>query len=174
MFLKSWQISKENTCEKKLQHRWFPEKFVKYLRTLILKNICERLLPYFYYNFHHHYHHHHFHYHCKMHLYYLRIHLPIPLDCKIIPCLLVKFCLLPSGIYFSLVLFQGFCSLRPVKGLIIRLEPADRFYVRCSLCTYIYIYSYLHFLIYTLLILIYTYLFILLFFLYYYVNLINC
>ena len=76
-----------NFIKKKLQHRCFPMKFAKLLRTPILKNICERLLPYFQYNSHHHYHHHHFHCHCKMHLYHLRILLLIPLDCNMIPCL---------------------------------------------------------------------------------------
>ena len=33
-----------NFIEKKLQHRCFPMKFAKFLRTTILKNICERLL----------------------------------------------------------------------------------------------------------------------------------
>ena len=37
------------TCDfinKRLQHRCFPEKFVKFLRAPILKNICERVLLY--------------------------------------------------------------------------------------------------------------------------------
>ena len=75
------------TCKfikKKLQHKFFPANFSKFLRTPILKNICERLLPYFHYNSHHDCDHHHFHYYCKIHLYHLRI-LLIPLDCKIIP-----------------------------------------------------------------------------------------
>ena len=76
-----------NFITKKLQHRCFPVKFAKFLRKPMLKNICERLPPYFHYNSHHHYQHHHFHYHCKMHLYYLRILLPIHLDCNITPCL---------------------------------------------------------------------------------------
>ena len=62
-------------------------KFVKFLRTHILKNICERLLLCFHFNSHHHYRYHHLHYHCKMHLYCLRIFLTIPLDCNVIPCL---------------------------------------------------------------------------------------
>ena len=33
-----------NFIKKLLQHRHFPVKFAKFLRTLILKNICERLL----------------------------------------------------------------------------------------------------------------------------------
>ena len=45
--------------------RSFPVKFLKFLRTPILKNNCEQLLLYFYYNSHQHYHHHHFHYNCK-------------------------------------------------------------------------------------------------------------
>ena len=57
------EISQENTCvgvffnkvvgvkacnfiKKALQHRCFPVKFAKFLRTPILKNICERLLMY--------------------------------------------------------------------------------------------------------------------------------
>ena len=58
VFLKIWQISQENTCvrvsflslqacnviKKRLLHRCFPVKFEKYLRSPILKNICERLL----------------------------------------------------------------------------------------------------------------------------------
>ena len=59
-----------------------------FLKTPILKNICERLVLYFHYNSHHHYHYdHHFHYHCKMRLYHLRILLTIPLDYNIMPCL---------------------------------------------------------------------------------------
>ena len=47
------QILQENTCDglktcsfiKNRLHHWsFPVKFAKYLRTSILKNICERLL----------------------------------------------------------------------------------------------------------------------------------
>ena len=94
-------------------HWCFPVKSVNFLRTPILKKICERLLPYFHYNSHSHYQHHHFHYHCKMRLYHLRI----PLFIRI----LAKFCLLSSSIYFSLQLFQVFRFLRPVKGLRIRL-----------------------------------------------------
>ena len=33
-----------NFIKKSLQHRRFPVKFAKFLRALILKNICERLL----------------------------------------------------------------------------------------------------------------------------------
>ena len=39
--------------KKKLQHKCFPMKCEKFLRTPILKNTCERLLPYFHYNSHH-------------------------------------------------------------------------------------------------------------------------
>ena len=109
----------------KLQHRSFPVKFAKCLRTPILKNICKQLLPYLHNNSHCHYHHHHFHYHCKMHLYHLSILLPIPLDCNIIPSVSAKF--LSSVIYFYLVLFQAFRFLCPVKELRIRLWPADQF-----------------------------------------------
>ena len=58
VFLKILQISQENTCvrvflikcvknfvKKRLQHRCFPVKFAEFLRTLILKNMCERILP---------------------------------------------------------------------------------------------------------------------------------
>ena len=58
VFLKVLQISQENTCvgvflikfvknfvKKRLQHNCFPVKFGKFLRTPILRNICERLLP---------------------------------------------------------------------------------------------------------------------------------
>ena len=61
VFLKISQILQQNTCvgasfwlvaslqdwnvlKKRLQHRCFPAKFAKCLRTYILKNICERLL----------------------------------------------------------------------------------------------------------------------------------
>ena len=59
MFLKISQISLEShwrligvslltllnkVIEKRLQHKCFPVKLVKFLRTLILKNNCERLL----------------------------------------------------------------------------------------------------------------------------------
>ena len=37
--LKAW-----NFIKKRLQHRCFTVKFAKFLRTLILKSICERLL----------------------------------------------------------------------------------------------------------------------------------
>ena len=33
-----------NFIKKRLEHKCFPEKFAKYLRTPILKNICKRLL----------------------------------------------------------------------------------------------------------------------------------
>ena len=36
-----------NFIKKRLQHRCFPMKFAKFSRTLILKNMCERLLLYF-------------------------------------------------------------------------------------------------------------------------------
>ena len=46
---KTSPILKENTCvgvfiKKRLQHRCFPVKIAKFLRTSILKNICDRLL----------------------------------------------------------------------------------------------------------------------------------
>ena len=123
--------------------------------TLLKRNSNERLLPYFHYNSYHHYHHHLFHYYCKMHLYHLRILLTILLDCKMIPCFVsAKFCLLSSGIYFSVVLFQWFSFFTPSKR------------TQNSLTTSKQIYTYL-------LVPIYTYLFILMFSLYYYVNLIK-
>ena len=40
-----WSIKKRiQSIKKRLQYRCFPVKFAKFLRTLILKNICERLL----------------------------------------------------------------------------------------------------------------------------------
>ena len=50
----------------------------------------------------------------------------------------LNFCLLSSGIYFSLVLFQAFRFLRPLKGLKICLRPAEKFYV-FSLYLYLYL-----------------------------------
>ena len=57
VFLKFFQISQENTyvgmslikfvknfIKKRLQHRFFPVKFAKFLRTPILKGMCKRLL----------------------------------------------------------------------------------------------------------------------------------
>ena len=52
VFIKISQISQQNTCglhvcnfiKNRLQHRCFPVKFAKLLRTRILKNICKRLL----------------------------------------------------------------------------------------------------------------------------------
>ena len=120
-------------------------------------NIKERRLLFFHYNYHH-YHYHHFHYHCKMHLYRLRILLTIPLDCNMIPCLfkLFKFCLLNFVIYFSLVIFQAFRCLHPVKGLRYRLFRNRRC---CLLYLYLWLFTlpylhltafiYLHLLIYT-------------------------
>ena len=51
VFLKSWQISQENTCVvvsfliklKKTPTKAFPVKYAKVLGTLFLKNICERI-----------------------------------------------------------------------------------------------------------------------------------
>ena len=120
-----------------------------------MKNIGERLLLYNYYNSHHHYHYHVFHYHCTMHLYRLRILLIIPLDYYMIPCLF-------QLISFSFFRHIFFSSLTPSSELV--YDHQTNF--RCSLYTYIYIYSYLHFLIY-------TYLFILMCCLYYYMKLIK-
>ena len=52
VFIKSSQILQENVCvsvfcnfnKKRLQHRCFPVRFAKFLRTLILNNSCERLV----------------------------------------------------------------------------------------------------------------------------------
>ena len=165
MFSKSLQISQENTCagvsfykvaglracnfiKRTLQHRCLRVKFAKFLGIPIFKNIRERLLLFFQYNSHHHFHYHHFHYHRKIHFNCLKILLTIPLDCNMIPCLLqLNFVFfLPTDIFLQSY-SKLFVFLRPVKGLRIRLRPADKF--RCSLYTYIYIYSFLHFLIYT-------------------------
>ena len=128
---------------------------------------------YFHYNSHHHYHYHHFHYHWKMHFDHLKILLTILFRVIWSPVVSIIFCLLFTGIYFSLVLFLAFRFVHPVKRLRISLQPSDMFKI-LSLYPFIYIYSYLHFLIYThLLILIYTYLSILMLSLYYYMNLIK-
>ena len=86
-------------------------------------------VPYFHYNSHHHYHYLHFHYHCKMHPCRLRILLTICLLQYNLLSVSAKFGLLSSGIYFSLVLLQGFRFLRPVKGLRTRLRPPDKFQI---------------------------------------------
>ena len=105
-----------NFIKKKRQHKCFPLKFAKFLRILILKNTCERLLLYFHYNSHHHYHYHHFHYHCKMHLYRLRILLTIPLDCNMIPCLFqLNFVFFLPLIFFS-SLIPSFPLFTPCKS----------------------------------------------------------
>ena len=44
LFLIKLQAQTCNFVKKRLQHRYFPVKFAKFLRTPILKNICERLL----------------------------------------------------------------------------------------------------------------------------------
>ena len=89
----------------------------------------------------HHFHYHDFHCHRKMDLYHLRIPLTTALDCNMIPCLFqLNFVFFLPLIFFS-SLIPSFPLLRPVKGLRIRF--------RCSLYTYIYICSYLHFLLYT-------------------------
>ena len=54
VFLKILQILQENTCagvsfdkkfiKKRISHRFFPVKFTIFLRTAIVKNICQRLL----------------------------------------------------------------------------------------------------------------------------------
>ena len=139
------------------------------LKTLILKDICERMLLYFHYNPHHHYYYHHFHYHRKMHYFRLTMFLTIPLVCNMIPFCFSQI-LFSSGIYFSLVLFQGFRCSRPVKGFRIRLRPPDKFQM-FSLYLYLQLFTlpYIHLLAYNY----FNCLFILMFFLYYYMNLIK-
>ena len=44
LFNKVADLQACNFTKKRLQHRCFPVKFVKFFRTTILKNICERLL----------------------------------------------------------------------------------------------------------------------------------
>ena len=74
-----------------------------------------------------------------MYLYRLRILLNIAIDCNMIPCLLqLDFVFFFPAYFFSLVLFQTFCFLRPVKGLRIRLPPPDKF-LMFSLYLYLYL-----------------------------------
>ena len=120
---------------------------------------------YFHCNSHHHFHYHHFHYHCKMHLYPLKILLDIffvvinPLSVS------AKFCLLFTGIHFSLDLFQAFRFLCPVKGLRISLRLSNTlqmfslYFIFASIviytslltltCLYLCTLPYLHLLAYT-------------------------
>ena len=64
----------------------------------------------------------------EMHFYHLRMLLTIPHVLQYDPLSVsAKYCLLSSGIYFSLVLFQAFCFLRPVKELRISLQQSDIF-----------------------------------------------
>ena len=44
LFKKAAGLKACNFIEKRLQHKCFPVKFAKFLKTTILKNICERLL----------------------------------------------------------------------------------------------------------------------------------
>ena len=44
LFLIKLQALRPRNLFKRLQHRCFPGKFVKFLRTFMLKNICQRLL----------------------------------------------------------------------------------------------------------------------------------
>ena len=44
LFNKVTGVKACNFIKKRLQHRCFPVKFAKFLRTPILKNFCERLL----------------------------------------------------------------------------------------------------------------------------------
>ena len=108
-------------------NKFFPVKFAKFLRTSILKTICERLLLYFQYNFHHHFHYHHFCYHCKMQLCRIIILLTIPLDCNMIPCPAYIFLYSYSKLFF---VFHA------------RLKDSEFVYdlqknFRCSLYTYL-------------------------------------
>ena len=48
--LRKYKVS-GSFIKKRLQHRCFPVKFVKFLRKLILKNICERMFLYICVNF---------------------------------------------------------------------------------------------------------------------------
>ena len=45
LFLIKLQASGLALYEKRLQHRWFPVKFAQFLRTSVLQNIREQLLP---------------------------------------------------------------------------------------------------------------------------------
>ena len=165
-----------NFIKKKLQHRCFRKKFAKFLKISTLKNIWKQLLLYFHYIYHYHYH--HFHYHCKMHLHRLWTLLIIPLDCDMTHCLfkLNFVAFFPHIFFYSFIpRFISFItpSERNQKGSkgVVWNNQAN---FRISLYTYIYIESYLPFLIYTFLImLIYIYLFILTFSLYFYLNLIK-
>ena len=133
--------------KKKSQHRCYSVKFAKFLKTPILKNICERLLLYFHFNSHHHFHYHHFHSHCKMHLYRLRILLTIPLYSNMIPGLFqlnFVFCLL-AHIFSSSIPSFLFCTPSKITQEFVYDHQTN---FRYSLYTYIFIYSYLYFLIY--------------------------
>ena len=46
LFLKSCRVEAWNIIKKRLQHKCFPVNILKFLKTPILKNICERLLLY--------------------------------------------------------------------------------------------------------------------------------
>ena len=64
----------------------------------------------------------------EMHFYRLRMLLTIPLVLQYDPLSVsAKFCLLSSGMYFSLVLFQAFRFLRQVRGLRTCLRPLHQF-----------------------------------------------
>ena len=69
-----------------------------------------------------------------------------PLYCNMIPCLFQSY-LLFTSIYFSIVLFQAFRFLRPVKGLRISLRPSGIFdmFSLYLLLTSIVNYTSLHF-----------------------------
>ena len=44
LFKKAAGLKACNFIEKRLQHKCFPVKFAKFLKTTILKNICEQLI----------------------------------------------------------------------------------------------------------------------------------
>ena len=115
------------------------------------------MLLYFHYNSHHHYHYHHFHCHRKMHFYCQRMLLAIPLICNMIPCLFqLNFVFFLEAYIFLLSHSKLFVFCTQLKGSEFVSDHQTSF--RCS--PYIYIYSYIQFLIYTyFLLLIYTYLY---------------
>ena len=90
---------------------------------------------YFHYNSHRHYHYHHFHYHWKMHFYRLKILLTILFFVIWSPICFNLFSV--TCMYFSLVLFQAFCFLHPVKGL--RISLRILVYDKCKIMKWKYI-----------------------------------
>ena len=106
---------------------------------------------YFYYNSHHHYHYHCFHYHCKMQLYRLKVLITTPLYRNMIPSVSAKFCLLFTGLLAYWLLCLTFTELFVFYAQLKNSEFVydHQPYFRCSVYTYIFIYSHLHFFIYT-------------------------